>query len=133
MNGALSIMGCLLSDSGVFLTFELLYLILFVYAFIQKRKSAKREGEGKTSAKKGIEGTLTVTRGSESWQKLSIAFGVASLVIIQLVSISGFGKGYKVIISIADLSFLIYLVFYNAWFRNKLIGLIGKSTGMEEK
>jgi hypothetical protein len=109
-------------DSAVLLVFEVLFTALFIYAFIMQWR-AKR--------KRGVIGILQ--RGKESWQKLYIGFGIASLVIVQLISISEFARGYKVIISVIDLAGLIYLVFYNAWFRDKVIGLISKSEEMKER
>ena len=109
-------------DSAVLLVFEVLFVVLFIYAFIVQWR-AKR--------KRGVIGILQ--RGKESWQKLYIGFGIASLVMVQLISLSEFARGYKVIISVIDLACLVYLVFYNAWFRDKVIGLISKSEEMKER
>ncbi len=121
MSAALSILKTIASDGVILITFEFLFLGLFVYALRIRWVIKRRTGA-----------IAIITRGEESWQKLYIAFGIASLVILQLVNLSEFGRGYKVIISIIDLVCLVYLTFYNAWFRDKIIAIISKSKDMKE-
>lgn len=73
-----------------------------------------------------------VKRGQKSWDHFNLVYGILSVVVIQLISISEAGTGYKVIISVLDLSALFYLNFFNGWFRNKIIGLVVASQNKEE-
>lgn len=59
-----------------------------------------------------------ITRGEESQKRYSLAYGFISVIVIQLIQVSTAFVGHKVLISVIDLSFLFYLVFYNGWFRN---------------
>lgn len=71
-------------------------------------------------------------RGEKSWSYFPLAYGILSVVVTQINSISEFAKGYKVLITVADLAILLYLSFFNSWFRNKTIGFINKSKLKDE-
>jgi hypothetical protein len=74
----------------------------------------------------------SVKRGEKSWNYFYLAYGVLSVIVIQIISLSDFGKGCKVFIVFVDLGTLLYLAFFNSWFRNKIIGFIVKSQTKEE-
>ncbi|MCD6295511.1 MAG: hypothetical protein J7M20_11490 [Deltaproteobacteria bacterium] len=74
----------------------------------------------------------SVKRGEKSWNYFYLAYGILSVIIIQIISLSDFGKGCKVFIVFVDLGTLLYLAFFNSWFRNKIIGFIVKSQTKEE-
>lgn len=76
--------------------------------------------------------TASVKRGEKGWNYLYLAYGVLSVIVIQIISLSDFGKGYKVAIALVDLCTLLYLTFFDSWFRNKIIGFIVKSQNKEE-
>jgi hypothetical protein len=73
-----------------------------------------------------------VKRGEKSWNYFYIAYGILSVIVIQIISVSDFAKGCKVFIVFVDLGTLLYLAFFNSWFRNKIIGFIVKSQTKEE-
>lgn len=113
----------LLSDRIIFPVFELVFIGLFFFAFLKER--------GWFVKKTGVH--ATVTRGKESWKNFYLAFGIVSVVLMQIINSSEALKGFKTIISIVNLAMLAYLAFFNGWFRNKTLGLIAKSQQKEEK
>ena len=91
--------------------------------WLYARRDIKRQG--------GV--LATVKRGEQGWSYLNLAYGITSILLIQIISVSEALKGHKVALSLADLSALVYLFFYNGWFRNKTIEMINKSKQLEEK
>jgi len=108
----------LLGDSVVFIALHAGMLVLLLYAIRGERKMKQ--------------GMASVKRGEKSWNHLYLAYGILSVVVTQIISISEFGKGYKVLITVVDLVVLFYLAFFNSWFRNKIIGFIVASQTKEE-
>lgn len=112
-----SVVGTLLSDEVVFPLFESLFLALFLYALAKER--------GWFTKPRGI--TLRVQRGEKSWGYFNLAYGIASIVLLQVINVAKAFEGYKTFISLVDLFMLTYLAFYNSWFRNAIIGIISRS------
>ncbi|MFQ5465590.1 MAG: hypothetical protein ACE5EI_06655 [Thermodesulfobacteriota bacterium] len=112
---------CLLGDSVILVALHVGLLILLVYAVRDERKRKRDTGS-----------KLSVVRGEKSWNYLYLAYGISSVVVIQIISVSESGKGYKVFITVLDMGVLFYLTFFNGWFRNKTIGFITKSQTKEE-
>jgi len=73
-----------------------------------------------------------VKRGAKGWNYFYLAYGILSVIVVQIISVSDFAKGCKVFIVFVDLGTLLYLAFFNSWFRNKIIGFIVKSQTKEE-
>ena len=109
---------CIFYDSVVFVALHIGLLALVVCALWGERKM-KRD-------------VASVKRGQKSWGYFNLAYGILSVILIQIISISDFGNGYKVFISIFDLGLLFYLAFFNSWFRNKTIGVIAASQIKED-
>ena len=109
---------CIFSDSVVFVILHIGLLALVLYAILCEPKM-KRD-------------IATVKRGEKSWNHFYLAYGILSVVVTQIISISEFGKGYKVLITVVDLAILLYLAFFNSWFRNKTIRFIVASQSKEE-
>ena len=103
----------ILGDSIVFVALHVGLIVLVLYAIWGERKMK----DDIASAK----------RGEKSWNYFYLAYGILSVVVTQMISLSEFGKGYKVLITIADLGVLFYLAFFIRWFRNKTIAFIVKS------
>jgi len=106
-----------LSDKIIFPLFEGIFLLLFIYALSHEKKCSNK----------------VVTRGTGGWDIFTLSFGVNSIVLIQIINSADALHGYKTIISITNLLMLIYLIFFNGWFRNKLIGIIIRSQNKKEK
>lgn len=114
---------CLLSDQVIFPAFQFGFVLLAIYAWAKDRGIFTRKGSV----------SLTVKRGEESWKNFNLAYGVLAVVFLQAINTTEAWKGYKSIITIVDLSLLLYLCFFNAWFRNKTLGVIHSSKEMEER
>ena len=112
----------LLSDKVIFPLFEVIFFGLFVFAVLRERGGTKKTGA-----------IAIVKRGQESWNKLNLAFGLGSIVLMQVINSADALEGYKTIISTANLAMLVYLTFFNSWFRSKTIGIIIESQQKEER
>ena len=108
-----SYLNYLLSDYVIFLIFQLIIISIFLYALITDFKNRKSG--------------MAVTRGETSWQYFPLFYGLISVIFLQLINTTEAFKGYKTAITIVDQTVLLYLCFYNSWFRNKIVGLITKS------
>ena len=113
----------ILSDKVIFPVFEISFFFLFFYAFLREK--------GFFINKSGVK--LSVKRGKESWNKFYLTFGIASIILIQVINSSNSLRDYKTIISIINLIELVYLTFFNGWFRNKIIAFISNSQNKVEK
>lgn len=122
-NDFLSILKCTLSDATAFPLVQLLFLALVWYAIIQERGWFRRNT--------GL--SMAVKRGEESWGNFYLIYGLLAVMFVEVNSTAEALKGYKTIITMADLVALFYLCFFNGWFRNKIIGIISASKNMEEK
>jgi thiosulfate reductase cytochrome b subunit len=112
------------SDKFIFPLFEGAFLFLFVYALLHEKGFLRNQSNLK----------LSVEKGKESWGNFTLAFGIASIIVLmQIINSADALHGYKTIISIVNLLMLIYLIFFNGWFRNKVIGLIIRSQKKIEK
>lgn len=109
---------CICGDSVVFVMLHIGLLALFLYAVLEERKMKND--------------MPAVKRSEKSWNHFSLAYGILSVIVTQIISISEFGKGYKVLITIIDLALLLYLAFFNNWFRRKTIRIIVTSQNREE-
>ena len=109
---------CILSDSVIFVTLHIGFLFLVIYAFFGARKMKRDQ--------------VSVKRGKGSWKYFSLGYGILSVIVTQIISVSEFWKGYKVLITALDLGGLLYLAFFNSWFRNKIIGFVVASQRKEE-
>ncbi len=107
----------LFNDEVIFLLFELLFLVLFLYALAKEH--------GLFTRKTGV--VASVKRGEKSWNYFYLAYGIASVVLLQVINSAESLEGYKTIISLINLLMLSYLAFFNSWFRNKIVGFINTS------
>ena len=105
-------------DSFVFIFLHIALILILAYSIFGEKRMKQDPA--------------SVKRGDKSWNHFYLAYGILSIVITQIISISECGKGYKVLITVIDLSILMYLSFFNSWFRNKTIGFIVASKMKEE-
>lgn len=107
-----------ISDIVIILLLHLGLLILVLYAiFVSYRMKLD---------------CASVKRSERGWNYLYLAYGVLSVIVTQVISLSEFGKGYKIFIALVDLGTLLYLGFFNSWFRNKIISFVVRSQTKEE-
>lgn len=114
----MELLHCILGDSVVFVALHVGLLVIVLYAIW---------GERKMKCDK-----VSVKRGEKSWAHFFLAYGILLVIVTQVISLSEFGKGYKVVITVVDLAALLYLAFFNSWFRNKMIGFILASKTKKE-
>jgi hypothetical protein len=75
---------------------------------------------------------IVVRRGKRAWDYLSLAYGFALLIILEIVSLTEAFPHHKTSIALLDIAAVTYLVFFNSWFRNKLLGFLVASETKEE-
>lgn len=114
---------CAIGDTVAFSIFQALFLVLFLYAFAKDRGWFTRD----------IDFSGIVKRGKESWANFHLMYGLLAVVFVEAINTTQTLKGFKTIITLADLSVLFYLCFFNGWFRNKTIRIIVASQNMEER
>ena len=102
-----------MSDAYMIIVVELLLACLVIFS---KFKSCRKG--------KGVE--VKVIRGSESREKFGIAYGFSSVLLLQVINSSAAFMGHKVFLSISNITMLFYLCFLSGWFRNRLVGWIGR-------
>ena len=76
MQNVFSILGLVVSDKFIFPIFEILFLLLIFYAIAKDIKF--RRGRGIIAV---------IKRGEESWKNLYISYGVASVIVMQIISV----------------------------------------------
>jgi len=74
----------------------------------------------------GSTANLTVKRGEKSMAALYVMFGVATALFTFTIQVAGSFVNYKVILTIVDYGFLVYLFFFNSWFRDCLLRLFAR-------
>ena len=107
------------SDQILFPVLHLLFAGFLVYALARQFRAGKGEM------------VASVRRGEKSWSNFPMAYGLGSAIILVVVSLSERGIGHKVVVVTLDLVALLYLCFFNGWFRNKVLHGDGPSIGAE--
>jgi hypothetical protein len=74
----------------------------------------------------GAAANLTVKRGEKSMAALYVMFGVATAAFTFTIQVAEAIVGYKVIVTIVDYAFLVYLFFFDSWFRSMLLGVFDR-------
>ncbi len=105
------------SDTVIFPIIHLLLASIFLVAVIRDRGLFRKRGGA----------TISFRSGEESWKSYVLVYGVVSVLVMQLISVSSAYMGHKVVISAIDLCVLIYLFFYSGWFQNRVRGALNKS------
>ncbi len=108
----------LVRDEIIFPLFQLFLFLFLLFACFQDKL---HKGSGRI-----------VIRGKEGWDYFPLTYGIISVILLQIIGIANSLKEYKAIITLLDLSGLLYLCFYNSWFRNKIIGFLNKSKNKVE-
>lgn len=112
----------LTGDCVVFSILQLIFLASFVYVYIYD-KGWLRAGSGFI---------VEVKRGEKSWGYFHTVYGFLSIIFLEIINTTDAYKGYKTLITILDLSALLYLCFFSSWFRNKIVGVASKSKELIE-
>lgn len=112
-----------LNDNYIFSLMHILFLCAVVSIYIYDKGWLRQD--------KGIVGE--VTRGEKSWGYFHATFGFLSVIFLEVISTTESSKGYKTIITLFDLSLLVYLCYFSTWFRNKIVSFVIRSQQMVEK
>ena len=128
METIINTVSILSSDSCLYPVVQALYILFVLYAaFHHKVVSwffSNRSGGASVTGK--------VERTSESMSKFYGAY-VAMAFIVVLVTLNvKIIENYRVFFVILNVGLLVYLCFWNAWFRNKLMGWIIRSYDVEK-
>jgi len=71
-----------------------------------------------------VEAKVEAIRGFDSRASFHVAYGLLSVVLLQVINAAAAGSGYKVVISVVVLAMTAYLTYFNSWSRNKLIAFV---------
>ena len=112
-----------ISDCVIFSLFQFIFLTALIFIYIYDRGWCRRD--------RGI--VVEVKRGTESWNYFHTVYGFLSIIFLEIINTTDAYKGYKTLITIIDLSALLYLCFFSSWFRNIIVGIVSKSKDMTEK
>ncbi|HZN03451.1 MAG TPA: hypothetical protein VFD06_07655 [Candidatus Polarisedimenticolia bacterium] len=69
---------------------------------------------------------LKVARGDKSMTILYVAYALLTVAVTLTVQVADSAQGYKVGLIVFDYLALAYLFFFNSWFRNRLLRLLGR-------
>jgi hypothetical protein len=74
--------------------------------------------------KPGLHIQMEAIRGELSRENFHLAYGLVSVLLLQVINVAEAGKGYKVLISIAGIGMLLYLFYFNGWMRNNVVRFV---------
>ncbi len=129
---ALSLARYVSSDRIFFFVFEIAFWILVIAAYFKEKQFGRRLRR-RVFGPPGLEATLSVKRGDESWNAFILAYGIASIIFTEVIASTSAFPNHKTILMVSNLGALLYLSFFNGWFRNRVLGLILKARTFEEK
>lgn len=108
-------------DTYLYPTVQVIFVLFAVYALYRDLKVRY--------IKTGI--VASVKRGPESMAKLhAIYVALAFLIVLVTLNVESL-KNHKLFFVLLNVGLLAYLCFWNAWSRNKLLGLIMKASDIE--
>jgi len=105
-----------ISDDFVFILFQLSLCSLAIFGLLRVNIARYKAGKGGTK--------LIIGRGEESMGNFYLVSGAGAILVNQIISLSTAYDGYKCFFSIMDLFILVYLCFFNPWWRNKIVELM---------
>jgi len=74
----------------------------------------------------------SMTRGETSWKLLEFAYAIVSVNVIQLIVSSNAFPGGNATLAFFYRVAMIYLFFFNGWFRNWTLRVVGLAKSLEE-
>jgi len=63
----------------------------------------------------------TVNRGPQSMSSIHAWFGITSVLFTLAIDVADALAGYKALVVLINYSLLLYLFFFNSWFRNQVL------------
>lgn len=73
-----------------------------------------------------------IQRGETSWKLLEFAYAIVSVNVIQIIVSSNAFSDWNATLAFLDLVAMIYLFFFNGWFRNWTLKVVGMAKSFEE-
>lgn len=111
----------IISDSYLLAGFEIGLLLIFFVAFFIDFNNRNNT-------------FIALKRGEHSLKKIQNFFNLSSLfVIYSVIEVSSAYENYKVALLIFNYVVWLYLVYFNGWFRNKIIGYTHLFEELDEK
>ena len=104
-------------------TFQILLLLTAANGF--------RRDKGWFMPRSAFEGS-SMKRGETSWRLLEFAYAIISVNVIQIVVSANAFPGWNATLAFFDLVAMIYLFFFNGWFRNCTLRVVGLAKSLEE-
>jgi hypothetical protein len=90
-----------------------------------------RRDKGWFMPQSALAGSNTL-RGATSWNLLEFAFAIVSVNVIQIIGSSNAFPGWNATFAFFDLVAMIYLFFFNGWFRNWTLRIVGMAQSLKE-
>jgi hypothetical protein len=103
--------------------FQILLLFVLLYAI--------RRDKGWFMPPSALEGSK-IQRGKESWEILIFAYTIVTVNVLQIIGSSNAFPNCKALLGFIDLVAMLYLFFFNGWFRNWTLKVVGKAKSLEE-
>jgi hypothetical protein len=100
---------------------------VFALAMVPVRRLISKDGTVGIGSVSSVSATLSVKRGDVSWGYRAAFYGGFSAVVFAIPLAVESAKPYRIILSVLNLAAALYLCFFNGRFRNKVIGLIGRT------
>ena len=130
----------LTSDCVVLSVVHIGLFVLLAYALCNTKKKAKPittnvtinsmenpDKELKRYAFKTFPAEIKETLGQDGWAAFPLVYGFLSVLLLQVLGVAEVAKGYKVLVTVIDLGIILYLCFFNYWFRKKILALVSMS------
>lgn len=118
-----------MTDPFAFPLFQAAIVGACLYGMYRERK-ALRKKPGPVSV------SGAVTRADESFKRFGVAYGFLSILVLQVNNSAlnnvAWLEGNNTIVNVLDLIALIYLCFYNSWFRNLIVRLYSSAREKKE-
>ena len=108
----------ILSDKIIFPLVQVLFFVFVAYAYYRAQLMKKD--------------SASLTRSEKSWNYFYFSYGITSILLIQVINGADVTEGYRTILSVIDLGLLLYLTFFNGWYRNLIAKFVVRSQKMEE-
>jgi hypothetical protein len=90
-----------------------------------------RRDKGWFMSPSALEGS-SATRGETSWKLLEFAYAIVSVNVIQIIVSCNAFPGWDATLAFFDLVAMVYLFFFNGWFRNWTLKVVGMAKSFEE-
>ena len=103
-------------DRNVLAALHLFLVGLLSWALVRTAQAGWRIRQGAPNPK--------AVRSERSMNSLYVIYGFATVTVTLAVEVSTAAVGFKTFLVLFDYIVLVYLFFFNSWFRNRLFGVL---------